>query len=166
MKEGANYKVKKIPIEFSINGQKREALVKPNDLLINVIRNDLYLTGTKYGCGIGECGACTVFLGDELVLSCLTLAAAVDGKKITTIEGLAKGNKLHPMQIAFLKNAAVQCGFCTPSMILTATALLKENPNPTEDEIRDYMRGNICRCTGYIQIVKAIEECAHGEKTN
>jgi carbon-monoxide dehydrogenase small subunit len=157
-----NYKVKKIPIEFSINGQKRKISVKPNDLLINVIRDDLYLTGTKYGCGIGECGACTVFLDKETVSSCLTLAAAVDGKEITTIEGLAKGNKLHPMQIAFLKNAAVQCGFCSPGMILTAIDLLRENPSPTEEEIKDYMRGNICRCTGYVQIVKAIKACAEG----
>ena len=158
--------MKELKIEFTINSKKRSLIVKPNDLLINIIRNDLFLTGSKYGCGIGECGACTVLLNGEPVLSCLTLAATVDGKEITTIEGLAKGNELHPMQIAFLKNAAVQCGFCTPSMILTATALLKENPNPTEDEIRDYIRGNICRCTGYIQIVKAIEECAYGEKTN
>ncbi|MCJ7790735.1 MAG: (2Fe-2S)-binding protein [Candidatus Atribacteria bacterium] len=158
--------MKKLEIEFTINNQKRRLSVKPNDLLINIIRNDLFLTGSKYGCGIGECGTCTVLLNGEPVLSCLTLAVTVDGKEITTIEGLAKGNELHPMQIAFLKNAAVQCGFCTPSMILTAIALLKENPNPTEDEIRDYMRGNICRCTGYIQIVKAIEECAYGEKTN
>jgi carbon-monoxide dehydrogenase small subunit len=164
LKEGANYKVNEIPIEFSINGQKRKVSVKPNDLLINVIRDDLYLTGTKYGCGIGECGACTVFLDKETVLSCLTLAAVVDGKEITTIEGLAKGNKLHPMQIAFLKNAAVQCGFCTPGMILTAIALLKENPSPTEEEIKDYMRGNICRCTGYVQIVKAIKACVEGGK--
>jgi len=155
-----NCRMKKIEIEFTINGKKRNLSVKPNDLLINIIRNDLFLTGSKYGCGIGECGACTVLLNGEPVLSCLTLAVTVDGKEITTIEGLAKGNELHPMQIAFLKNAAVQCGFCTPSMILTATALLKENPNPTEDEIRDYIRGNICRCTGYIQIVKAIESCA------
>ena len=154
--------MKKVEIEFTINGKKRNLSVKPNDLLINIIRNDLFLTGSKYGCGIGECGACTVLLDGEPVLSCLTLAATVDGKEITTIEGLAKGNELHPMQKAFLKNGAVQCGFCTPSMILTATALLKENPNPTEDEIRDYMRGNICRCTGYIQIVKAIESCAEG----
>ena len=159
-----NIKVGKIPIEFYINGQKREVSVKPNDLLINILRDELYLTGTKYGCGIGECGACTVFLGDELVLSCLTLAAAVDGKKITTIEGLAKGNELHPMQIAFLKNAAVQCGFCTPGMILTAVVLLRENPSPTEEEIKDYMRGNLCRCTGYVQIVKAIKSCAEGRK--
>ena len=158
--------MKKVEIEFAVNGKKRSLSVKPNDLLINMIRNDLFLTGSKYGCGIGECGACTILLNGEPVLSCLTLAAAADGKEITTIEGLAKGNELHPMQIAFLKNAAVQCGFCTPSMILTATALLKEDPNPTEDEIRDYMRGNLCRCTGYIQIVKAIKECAYGEKTN
>jgi len=152
--------MKELKIEFTINSKKRSLIVKPNDLLINIIRNDLFLTGSKYGCGIGECGACTVLLNGEPVLSCLTLAATVDGKEITTIEGLAKGNELHPMQIAFLKNAAVQCGFCTPGMILTATALLKENPNPSEDKIRDYMRGNICRCTGYIQIVKAIKSCA------
>lgn len=154
--------MKKIPIRFTINGQKKEVLVKPNDLLINLIRDDLYLTGTKYGCGIGECGACTVFLNNEPVLSCLTLAAAVDGKEITTIEGLDKGNKLHPMQIAFLKNAAVQCGFCTPGMIVTAIALLKENPSPTEVETKEYMRGNLCRCTGYVQIIKAIKSCAEG----
>jgi aerobic-type carbon monoxide dehydrogenase small subunit (CoxS/CutS family) len=156
--------MKKVEIEFTINNEKRRLSVKPNDLLINMIRNDLFLTGSKYGCGIGECGACTVLLNGEPVLSCLTLAVTVDGKEITTIEGLAKGNELHPMQIAFLKNAAVQCGFCTPGMIVTATALLKENPNPTEDEIRDYIRGNICRCTGYIQIVKAIESCANETK--
>jgi len=158
--------MKKLEIEFTINGKKRKFFVKPNDLLINIIRNDLFLTGSKYGCGIGECGACTVLLNGEPVLSCLTLAVTVDGKEITTIEGLARGDELHPMQKAFLENGAVQCGFCTPSMILTATALLKENPNPTEDEIRDYMRGNICRCTGYIQIVKAIESCVTGGKTS
>lgn len=156
--------MKEISIEFIINGQKKKLSVKPNDLLINVIRDDLFLTGDKYGCGIGECGACTVLLNGEPILSCLTLAATVDGKEITTIEGLAEGDRLHPMQKAFLENGAVQCGFCTPGMILTATALLKENPNPTEDEIKDYMRGNICRCTGYVQIIKAIEECATKSK--
>jgi len=158
--------MKKIEIEFTINGKKRKIFVKPNDLLINIIRNDLYLTGSKYGCGIGECGACTVLLNGEPVLSCLTLALTIDGKEITTIEGLAKGDELHPMQKAFLKNGAVQCGFCTPGMILTATVLLRENSNATEDEIRDYMRGNLCRCTGYVQIVKAIEECASEGKTS
>ncbi len=158
--------MKKLEIEFTINGKKRRPSVKPNDLLINIIRNDLYLTGSKYGCGIGECGACTVLLNGEPVLSCLTLAVTVDGKEITTIEGLARGDELHPMQKAFLKNGAVQCGFCTPGMILTATALLKENPNATEDEIRDYMRGNLCRCTGYNQIIKSIKSCENKLKTN
>jgi len=152
--------MKKVEIEFTINGKKRRLSIKPNDLLINIIRDDLYLTGSKYGCGIGECGACTVLLNGEPVLSCLTLAVTVDGKEITTIEGLAKGDELHPVQKAFLENGAVQCGFCTPGMVLTATALLKENTNPTEDEIKDYMRGNVCRCTGYTQIVKAIKFCA------
>ena len=156
--------MKKIPIKFTINGQQREALVQPNDLLINLLRDELYLTGTKYGCGIGECGACTVFLDDELVLACLILAVTVDGKEITTIEGLAKGKELHPMQISFLKNAAVQCGFCTPGMIMTAISLMKGNPDPSEEEIREYMRGNICRCTGYTQIIKAIKEYAHSMK--
>ena len=150
----------KIPIQFTLNSQNKQMLVFPNDLLINLLRDELYLTGTKYGCGIGECGACTVFIDDEPILSCLTLAVSINGKEIITIEGLAKGNELHPMQIAFLKHAAVQCGFCTPGMILTAIALLRENPNPTEEEIKEYMRGNICRCTGYVQIVKAIKACA------
>ncbi len=151
--------MKKMEIEFILNGKKRKIEVKPNDLLINIIREDLYLTGTKYGCGLGECGVCTVLLNGEPVLSCLTLAITVDGKEITTIEGLAQGDELHPLQKAFLKNGAVQCGFCTPGMILTATALLRENPDATEDEIRNYMRGNLCRCTGYVQIIKAIKEC-------
>ncbi|MHC2994625.1 MAG: (2Fe-2S)-binding protein [Candidatus Atribacteria bacterium] len=158
--------MKKLEIEFTINGKKRRLSVKSNDLLINIIRNDLYLTGSKYGCGIGECGACTVLLDSEPVLSCLTLAVTVDGKEITTIEGLARGDELHPLQKAFLKNGAVQCGFCTPGMILTATALLKENPNPTEDEIREYMRGNLCRCTGYNQIITAIKSCENTLKTS
>jgi len=158
--------MRRTEIEFTINGKKRRISVRPNDLLINVIRDDLYLTGSKYGCGIGECGACTVLLDGEPILSCLTLAVTIDGKEITTIEGLARGDELHPMQKAFLKNGAVQCGFCTPGMILTATALLRENPNATEDEIRDYMRGNLCRCTGYVQIIKAVEECASGRKTS
>lgn len=152
--------MKKLEIEFTINGEKRKLSIQPNDLLINILRNDLFLTGSKYGCGIGECGACTVLLNGEPALSCLTLAATVDDKEITTIEGLARGDELHPMQKAFLKNGAVQCGFCTPGMILTATALLKENPNATEDETRDYMRGNLCRCTGYNQIIKSIKSCA------
>jgi len=121
--------MKKVEIEFTINGKKRRLSIKPNDLLINIIRDDLYLTGSKCGCGIGECGACTVLLNGEPILSCLTLAITVDGKEITTIEGLAKGDTLHPMQKAFLKNGAVQCGFCTPGMILTAMSLYRICPN-------------------------------------
>ncbi|MEA1963621.1 MAG: (2Fe-2S)-binding protein [Candidatus Aerophobetes bacterium] len=151
--------MKKAEIEFIVNGKKRRLSVKTNELLINVLRNDLNLTGTKYGCGIGECGACTVLLEGKPILSCLTLAVEVNNKSITTIEGIGE-EKLDPLQEAFLKNGAVQCGFCTPGMILTAKSLLKENSHPTEDEIRDYLRGNLCRCTGYTQIVKAVKECA------
>lgn len=150
-------------IEFTINGNLRKLLVKPKELLLNVIREDLGLTGVKYGCGTGECGACTVLIDDEPVLSCLTLAVTVDKKKVTTIEGIA-GNKLHPVQEAFLECGAIQCGFCTPAMVLTAKALLDENPNPTEEEIREYMKGNLCRCTGYINITKAITKCAKKRK--
>ncbi len=154
--------MKKTEIEFTLNGKKKKVEVKPSDLLINLIREELYLTGTKYACGIGECGACTVLLDGEPVLSCLTLAITVAGKEITTIEGLAQDEELHPLQRAFLEQGAVQCGFCTPGMILTATALLKEKPQATEEEIRDYMRGNLCRCTGYVQIIKAIKSCTTG----
>jgi len=155
--------MKKTEIEFTLNGKKKRVEVKPSDLLINLIREELHLTGTKYACGIGECGACTVLLDGEPVLSCLILAITVAGKEITTIEGLAQDEKLHPLQRAFLEQGAVQCGFCTPGMILTATALLKENPQATEEEIRDYMRGNLCRCTGYVQIIKAIKSCTTGK---
>ena len=150
-------------MEFTINGKPKKLHVKTNELLLNVIREDLGLTGTKYGCGTGECGACTVLIDDKPVLSCLTLAVTVDKKKVTTIEGIA-GNKLHPVQEAFLECGAIQCGFCTPAMVLTAKALLDENPNPTEEEIREYMKGNLCRCTGYINITKAIAKCAKKRK--
>jgi carbon-monoxide dehydrogenase small subunit len=121
----------------------------------------LGLTGTKYGCGIGECGACTVLLDGEPVLACLTLAVAVDGSEIVTVEGIAEPDgRLHPVQQSFLDHGAIQCGFCTPGMVVMAKALLDENPNPTEQEIRDHIRGNICRCTGYTQIVKAVKDCA------
>jgi len=148
-----------------VNGVRRELLVAPNDLLLNVLREQLGLTGAKYGCGIGECGSCTVLLDGEPILSCLTLAIAVDGSDILTIEGLSRpdGN-LHPLQESFLEHAAVQCGFCTPGMILMGKALLDEDPHPTEDQIRDYIRGNLCRCTGYTQIVQAIQEASVGRE--
>lgn len=146
-------------IEFTINGRSRKLRVKPNNLLLNVIREDLSLTGTKYACGTGECGACTVLVDGEAVLSCLTLAITMDKKNITTIEGIAE-EELHPVQKAFLEEGAIQCGFCTPGMVVTAKALLDENPHPTEDEIREYIKGNLCRCTGYANIVKAIKKAS------
>lgn len=145
-------------IEITVNGRSRSLTVKPNDLLINIIRKDLHLTGTKYGCGIGECGACTVLLDGKPVLACLMLAASANGKTITTVEGLSD-EKLDPVQQAFIDHGAIQCGFCTPGMVVTAKALLEENPNPTEDEIKNYIRGNICRCTGYAGIIKAVQSC-------
>ena len=145
-------------IEITVNGRSRSLTVKPNDLLINVIRKSLHLTGTKYGCGIGECGACTVLLDGKPVLACLMLAASANGKTITTVEGLSD-EKLDPVQQAFIDHGAIQCGFCTPGMVVTAKALLEENPNPTEDEIKNYIRGNICRCTGYAGIIKAVQSC-------
>ena len=148
-------------ITLRINGAKRELLVAPNELLLNVLRDRLGLTGAKYGCGIGECGSCTVLVDGEPVLSCLTLAIGLDGSDIVTVEGLFQPDgSLHPIQESFLEHGAVQCGFCTPGMILMGKVLLDERSNPTEDEIRSHIRGNICRCTGYTQIVKAIQECS------
>jgi len=150
-------------IELNVNGVKREVLVTPNDLLLNVLRDQLELTGVKYGCGIGECCSCTVLVDGEPVLSCLTLAIGLDGCDIVTIEGISKPDgTLHPLQESFLEHGAVQCGFCTPGMILMGKALLDENSNPTEKEIREHIRGNLCRCTGYTQIVKAIRACSGG----
>jgi len=146
-------------ITLTVNGVKRELFVASNELLLNVLRDHLELTGAKYGCGIGECSSCTVLLDGEPVLACLTLAMAVDGSDVVTIEGLSGADGgLHPVQESFLNHGAVQCGFCTPGMILTGKALLDENPQPTEEEIREYIRGNLCRCTGYTQIVRAIKD--------
>ena len=136
-------------------------MVEQNALLITILRDELGLTGAKYGCGTGQCGACTVLIDGEPALACLTLAVACDGKGITTIEGVAGPNgDLHPIQEAFLDENAVQCGFCTPGMILMAGDLLKRNPHPTEAEIRHHIKGNICRCTGYNGIVRAIQNAA------
>ncbi|MEM2890303.1 MAG: (2Fe-2S)-binding protein [Candidatus Hadarchaeum sp.] len=147
-------------IEFTVNGRKRKVLVKPNDLLLNVIRDELGLKGTKYGCGTGECGACTVLLDGKPVLSCLMLAVAVNGKNITTIEGIGTDENLHPVQQAFIDAGAIQCGYCTPGMIISAKALLDRNQNPTEEEIRRAIKGNLCRCTGYVKIIAAIQLAA------
>lgn len=147
-------------IKFTINGERRKLVVKPNELLLNVIRDDLGLTGTKYGCGTGECGACTVLMEGKPVLSCLTLAVAADKKNITTIEGIGNDGNLHPLQQAFVETGAIQCGFCIPGMILSAKALLDKNPNPSEDEIKGAIAGNLCRCTGYVKIIEAIKLAA------
>jgi aerobic-type carbon monoxide dehydrogenase small subunit (CoxS/CutS family) len=148
-------------IELMVNGVRRELLVSPNDLLLNVLRDQLGLTGTKYGCGIGECCSCTVLVDGTPMLACLILAIGLDGSDVVTIEGIAKPNgELHPIQESFLQHGAIQCGFCTPGMVVMGKALLDENPQPTEKEIREYIRGNLCRCTGYTQIVRAIQECS------
>ncbi len=151
-------------IEITVNGRRRRFDVEPNTLLLNLVREGMHLTGAKYGCGIGECGACTVHLDGEPVLACMTLAVDADGRRVDTIEGLAEGDELDPLQEAFLEEGAVQCGFCTPGFIMTAEALLRENPAPEESEIREYLKGNLCRCTGYVNIVRAVEAAAEKMK--
>ena len=144
-------------VEFSINGRKTQLSVGSNQTLLELLREQLDLTGTKRGCDSGDCGACTVLMDGQPVNACLILAAEVSGSDITTIEALGQHDKLHPLQQAFVDYNAVQCGFCTPGMILTASALLDENPDPTEGDIRQYLQGNLCRCTGYGKIVQAIQ---------
>jgi carbon-monoxide dehydrogenase small subunit len=145
-------------IQLRINGESCEFLVEPNTLLINLLRDSMELTGTKYGCGTGQCGACTVLVNGDPVLGCLTLALAVDGMDIVTIEGVAAPDgTLDPIQDAFLDHAAIQCGYCTPGMVLMAKNLLHKNPSPDESEIRAHIKGNLCRCTGYHRIVQAIQ---------
>ena len=141
---------------FTVNGEPHELAIEPNLLLIEIIRDLLGLTGTKHSCGVGNCGACTVLVDGEPVLACMTLAMAVRGKEILTIEGLATNGVMHPIQAAFVTHGAIQCGYCTPGMILTAKALLDRNPDPTEGEVRHALSGNICRCTGYVKIVEAV----------
>lgn len=147
-------------ISLVVNGEQVEAAVEPNTTLVQFLREDLGLTGTKHGCGLGDCGACTVIMDGKPVNSCLVLAVQANGRNILTIEGLAENGKLHPIQEAFVNKGAIQCGFCTPGMILSAKALLAENPRPTEQEIRMAISGNLCRCTGYQKIVEAIQEAA------
>lgn len=143
-------------LKLNVNGEDLEILIEGHKTLLEVLREDLGLTGTKKGCDLGTCGACTVLVDGKPWLSCLTLAAAVEGKKITTIEGLAQNGKLHPLQNSFIEKGAIQCGFCTPGMILTAKAFLEENPHPSEEEVKKAISGNLCRCTGYVKIIEAI----------
>ena len=147
-------------INLKVNGESREVVIEPKTTLLQVLREDLGLTGTKQGCEAGDCGACTVLIDGKPTLSCLTLAIEVQGKEILTIEGLAQDGQLHPLQQAFIDYFAVQCGFCTPGMILSAKALLDRNPHPTVEEVREAISGNLCRCTGYVKIVEAIMAAA------
>ncbi len=150
----------KSKIELNVNGSSYAFEVEPTMTLLDLIRDKLELTGAKEGCGVGDCGACTVIMNGKAVNSCLVLAINAHGSEIVTIEGLGKGSELDPIQDAFVKYGAIQCGFCTPGMILSAKALLDENPNPTDEEIKLAISGNLCRCTGYTQIIEAVKAAA------
>lgn len=152
--------MRKIAICMGVNGEQRELLVEPGARLIDVLRRDLGLTGTKEGCGVGVCGACTVLVDGRAQNACLVPAASMDGHAVTTIEGLSHGRELDPLQDAFLRHHAVQCGFCSPGLIMSARALLDACPHPTEEQVREAIRGNLCRCTGYVQVLAAIREVA------
>ena len=147
-------------ITLIVNGTEKNVVTDPERSLLEVLREDLHITGPKYGCGEGRCGACTVLMDGKRTLSCTTPVSLANNKKITTIEGLAEGNSLHRLQQAFLDEGAIQCGYCTPGMILTAAALLNENPDPSDEQIVEWMDGNICRCNGYTKIIKAVSRAA------
>lgn len=150
----------KMHITTTINGEPTEFLCEPYETMLDVLRDNLGMTGSKEGCGSGDCGACSVTLDDRLVCSCLMLAAETEGHEIKTIEGMSEGEALHPLQQKFLETAALQCGICTPGVLVAADALLKKNPNPSETEVRYWLAGNLCRCTGYDKIVRAVLETA------
>ena len=152
--------MKLVPIDFILNGKRVRASVRPNLTLLDMLHNDLRLTGTKKGCDRGDCGACTVQINGRAVNSCLILAPQVSGQEVTTIEGIGSYEKLHPVQQSFVDLDAIQCGYCIPGMIMCAKALLEENPRPTREEIRTYISGNLCRCTGYLHQIEAIMEAA------
>lgn len=150
-------------VNLTVNGERQTVEAPPNARLLDILRQNLGLTGGKEGCGIGECGACTVLMNGEAVNACLVLAGQAEGADIETVEGLLQGEQLHPLQAAFMEHGAVQCGYCTPGMLMNAVALLRVNPHPTREEIRRAIAGNLCRCTGYVQIVEAIQAVAQRE---
>lgn len=150
----------RIELKLDVNGRERQVAAAPHQTLLEVLRDELGLIGAKKGCGTGDCGACTVLVDDQAMCSCLLLAVEAEGRQITTIEGLASGDDLHPVQRAFIECGALQCGFCTPGMVLSTVALLRRSPNPSQAEIRDALAGNLCRCTGYDKIVKAVLQVA------
>lgn len=153
----------KTQIRLQVNGFEYDLLIKPHWTLVDVLRDEIGLTGTKKGCGKGECGACTVIMDGEAILACLVLAVRAQGKSILTIEGLAQEGKLDSLQDAFVKYGAIQCGFCTPGMIMTSRAFLINNPHPTEEKIKRALSGNLCRCTGYIKIIEAVRKASMAE---
>ncbi len=150
----------KTQLALTVNGENRDVLVPVHKTLLEVLREDLDLTGTKHGCELGECGTCTVLVDGEPVLSCLALPIECQGRQIKTVEGMAEGGRLHPLQQAFAELGAAQCGYCTPGILLTAEVLLNENPTPTRDDVRVALAGNLCRCTGYTKILDAVELAA------
>jgi len=150
----------KIRVTSEVNGDRVEFLADPRETLLDVLRDKLGLTGSKEGCGTGDCGACSVLLDGRLVSSCLVLGVEAEGRKVETIEGMAPGEELHPLQRKFLEHAALQCGFCTPGFLVASKALLERNPDPTEEEVRYWLAGNLCRCTGYDKIVRAVLDAA------
>jgi carbon-monoxide dehydrogenase small subunit len=153
----------KLLLRLRVNGEPMEVAVPAHKTLLEVLREDLRLTGTKHGCELGECGTCTVLVDGEPVLSCLALPIELEGREISTVEGLTRNGEAHPLQIAFAEMGAAQCGYCTPGILLAAKALLGRNPLPEREEIQQALAGNLCRCTGYIQILQAVERAARGE---
>ena len=152
--------MQKYHIQSTINGDEIDVLIEPTQSLLDVLRDELHMTGTKEGCGTGDCGACSVTIDGILVCSCLVLGVEAGGKKIETIEGMADGDKLHPLQEKFIEHVALQCGICTPGLLIAAKHLLEENPDPTEEEVRYGLAGNLCRCTGYHKVVEAVLDAA------
>jgi aerobic-type carbon monoxide dehydrogenase small subunit (CoxS/CutS family) len=160
MKNELTREVERVVLELDVNGERRQVLLPVHKTLLEVLREDLQLTGTKHGCELGECGTCTVLVDGKPELSCLLLPIQIQGRAITTVEGLASGSELHPLQQAFAELGAAQCGYCTPGILLSARSLLEENPRPTREEVREALAGNLCRCTGYTKILEAIELAA------